>query len=345
MEEMTQEEMAAIEELKELKAKSGKTKPYENSWTAEEAEQTPLLDLSPLLPDLTPEQLEEMEKIKEEQAAQVERERERVKEQYGIDNDKEISRILLREKEQKECEDCLGLPCKKRQNKCVQIFICPYTVKGVTWAKIEYLNCKYEVMHQKQTAIQRKFGLSRIPTEYLGKTFDDYNVDSNNAYAVEVAKKLIEYPDKGAYFFGNVGTGKTFLAAIIAQEVMKQGRQVFFATVPTISTKIRSTFNTKEKLTEGDILEKLYTVPTLILDDIGIEKPTRFVCSTLCNIFNERYNARLQTIMTSNYPLKALENIFNNPTDEKEPTFDGSRIYDRCKQMCIPIELKGNSRR
>lgn len=291
-------------------------------------------------------ELEAMRKI------QLEMEGDRVRKQYGVVENRDVIKILDVEAEITKCRNCEGLPCKKEmfdhQNETPTVTFDKEKNKVVS----RYQLCHYEKMRR----FNKKFGLAKIPPEYLGKTFEDYQVDANNTQAVKVAKKLIEIPDKGAFFYGNVGTGKTLLAAIIAQEVIKSGREVIFATVPMISAKIRSTFNRtpkrnaigelmyKQPLTEEEILDKLATVPTLILDDVGMEKPTRFVCSTLCNIFNERYNARLQTIMTSNYSLKELEKIFNNPSDDGA-TLDGTRMYDRCKQMCFPIELKGNSRR
>ena len=271
--------------------------------------------------------------------------RDRINAQYGVElSGEEIYRILKAEKEMAQCEGCAGLPCRKRKNP----YLRPH-IKGYN-ADLDYVVicnefCKYEHERRLKLKIEKMAGLSRIPAEYQGKTFADYEVDADNAYAVEIAWGLIDRPKNGAYFFGNVGTGKTLLTAIMAQEIVRRGRQVIFATVPNISKQIRSTFGGNSKNTEVEILEQLETVPTLILDDIGIEKPTRFVCSTLCNLFNERYNARLQTIMTSNYTLKQLEYIFNHPADSKEETFDGSRIYDRCKQMCTPVELAGGSRR
>ena len=273
---------------------------------------------------------------------QLEMEGERVRNDYGEVTDNQVIEILKAEREKKQCEGCKGLPCQKRSRKCFVPSI-GYSAE-LKYVDIYHYLCKYEMTRRNYVKLQKKFGLAKIPAEYLGKTFEDYKVDANNSYAVEVAKALIEKPNNGAYFYGSVGTGKTLLAAIMAQEILRAGREVAFATVPTISMKIRSTFKQNANVTESDVLEKLFTIPTLILDDIGMEKPTRFICSMLANIFNERYNARLQTIMTSNYKLKELETIFNNPTDG-EPTFDGTRIYDRCKQMCVPVELKGKSRR
>lgn len=275
--------------------------------------------------------------------AKIQAESGRLRGIYGEISDYEISQIIRAEKEIAACKNCSGFPCKKvkRQNTT------PKIIYNSEYREIIVMeaDCKYEKARRAQLTLKRRYGLSKIPPEYSGKTFADYKVDANNSYAVEVAKALIDRPNNGAYFFGSVGTGKTLLAAITAQEIIRRGRQAIFATIPTISMQLRSTFNTNAPISETEILEKLTTVPTLILDDVGVEKATRFVCSTLANIFNERYNARLQTIMTSNYRLKELEKIFNNPTDSKEPTLDGTRIYDRCKQMCTPVEFKGKSRR
>ncbi len=266
---------------------------------------------------------------------------ERICTQYGV-TEKDVYPILQAEKEIAQCEGCTGLPCQKKSNK----FVIPRVITDElpNYTAIRYFKCQRGFESEMQAKIDKMQGLSKIPPEYVGKTFADYDVDERNNIAVEMAKRLIERPDKGAYFFGNVGTGKTLLAAITAQEIIKRGRQVIFATVPAISKQLRSTFGSNSKTTEAEILEQLETAQTLILDDVGMEKPTRFVCSTLCNLFNERYNSRLQTIMTSNYTLKQLADIFNNPTDGGT-TLDGTRIYDRCKQMCMPVELKGESRR
>ena len=147
---------------------------------------------------------------------------------------------------------------------------------------IRRATCNYVKAQHKQQQIEEIQTFLKISPEYEGKTFADYDVDDNNAYAVKAAKYLIEHPDKGAFFYGTVGTGKTLLAAIIAQEIIKRGRQVIFATVPEISMQLRSTFNRVPKrdstgenlieqpLTESEILDRLINVPTLMLDDVGM---------------------------------------------------------------------------
>ena len=72
--------------------------------------------------------------------------------------------------------------------------------------------------------------------------------------------------DKGALFYGATGTGKTLLAAIVAQEKMKQGISTVFASVPDLLMDIRDSFGTGRTV---EILRTVQKVPCLVLDDLG----------------------------------------------------------------------------
>lgn len=268
----------------------------------------------------------------------------RIEEQYGTPEctRADCFEVLHAESELAQCENCKGFPCQKKLNKTFRAkIVYDDRIKRLC---VRYYFCEYEKERRFQKETEKLLGKSQIPKEYQGKTWEDYQVDEFNDLAVKVAKRLIEVEGKGAFFYGNVGTGKTLLASIIAGEMVKKRQGVIFITVPTISSQLRSTFKPNSPVTETAILEKLYTVPVLILDDVGLEKSTRFICGILANIFNERYNRNLKTIITSNYTPENLEYIFNHPSDDGE-SLDGSRIYDRWKKMCFPVELKGKSRR
>ena len=272
---------------------------------------------------------------------------------YGKENlanrsDNQIWLIHQAEKEIAQCENCSGLPCQKRRN---PLFV-PKVNFDNTGGKnygvdIRFVSCPYSAAQTQSAKIDRLQGLSKIPPQYVGKTFDDYDVDADNENAVEIANGLINDPTLGgAYLYGGIGTGKTFLAAIMAQEIIKRGRQVLFVKLPKISERLRSTYGRNQNNhTEGDYLRPLFEVPTLILDDIGIEKATGFICEKLNLIIDERYSAQLQTIITSNLPLKELQAVLNNPIDAKNFSMIGDRVVDRLQSMCIVAELTGRSRR
>lgn len=275
--------------------------------------------------------------------------RETLADKYGSESietlkDFDVAELFKAEKEIAQCDSCDGLHCQKKRN---QWLIPNVKFDSVCRIDIRRCPCQYSAAIEHKAKVKKLQGLSQIPPQYEGKTFDDYTVDADNQDAVEIASFLINDDNKGAYFFGNVGTGKTFLAAIMAQEIIKRGRQVLFVKLPKLSELIRATYNKQNQSgnTERDYLRPLFEVPTLILDDVGIEKPTSFICEKLNLIIDERYSSNLQTIITSNLSLEELQATLNKPVDTKNFSKVGDRVVDRLQTMCVAIELTGGSRR
>lgn len=288
---------------------------------------------------LTTEELRQMMKeIAAEKERKINLNRRRLEKIYTRDlNDAEVLKLLDFEEEKRECDDCIGLPCNKKHgfSKCVPLV--EWTNFGLI---IRYRECLYQLQCRKDIQVANNRAVSNVPYIYRGKTLEDFIVDSNNASGVKYARKA-KTIQRGAYFFGERGTGKTFLAAIIAQEFLTAGYTVLFEKVPNISTKIRSAYSQGEN--EEQILKALKRVDLLILDDIGAEKSTTFLGSVLCNIIDSRYDKEKMTIITSNLSLEDLRRQLDNATDGIN--FNGSRIVDRLRSMCKPILFKGESRR
>ena len=233
-----------------------------------------------------------------------------------------------------ECRGCNGIDCHKAPTKRWR-----YPVLSIEDGEevVRLVHCNVG----KQRDRQCKFRSSRIPARYLGKTFDDYSVDRFNRSAVEFAKN-VQQLNFGAYFYGECGTGKTFLASIIAQEFMRAGKSVLFVKVPSLLDDIKATFNGNGK--ELDLLDELRATTLVVLDDFGMEKPTQWAGSTLCKVLDMRYdNPDAVTIITSNMSPTELATHLNNASDGKN--LNGSRIADRCREICKPILLKGTTRR
>lgn len=285
---------------------------------------------------------EELAKMIGEIAAEKERKinlnRRRLEKIYTRDlTDAEVLKLLEFEDEKRECDDCIGLPCNKKHgfSKCVPLV--EWTNFGLI---IRYRECIYQLQRRKDIEVTNNRSVSNVPPIYRGKTLQDFIVDSDNASGVKYAKKA-KTIQRGAYFFGERGTGKTFLASIIAQEFLSAGYTVLFEKVPDISAKIRGAYTRGEN--EEQILKALKRVDLLILDDIGAEKATMFLGSILCNVIDNRYDREKMTIITSNLSLEDLRKQLDNATDGI--SFNGSRIVDRLRSMCKPILFKGSSRR
>lgn len=241
----------------------------------------------------------------------------------------------LAEKVADECAECSGCTgdCLKASNRWYYPKISIEDGKEV----VRQIRCNFA----KQRDIARKFRSSRIPDRYVGKTFEDYRVDANNHEAVTFAQQALNLKH-GAYFYGECGTGKTFLASIVAQEFLREGKSVLFVKVPGLLDDIKATFNGQGR--ELELLDELRAATLVVLDDFGMEKPTQWAGATLCKVLDMRYDNPIgRTLVTSNLSPSELSQHLNNAVDGSN--LNGSRIFDRLKEICKPFILKGVSRR
>ena len=147
---------------------------------------------------------------------------------------------------------------------------------------------------------------------------------------------------KSYYIWGGVGTGKTHLICAMANSLLKslyEKKKLSSYTLPRIANvngillEIKQTFQNKSEKSEQDIIYQYTSYPCLILDDLGVEKPSEWVTQTLYAIVDTRYNDSKQTCFTSNLSLdKISEKI-------------GDRIPSRIAEMCEIVQIKGRDRR
>ena len=151
--------------------------------------------------------------------------------------------------------------------------------------------------------------------------------------------------ERGYYFHGPVGTGKTDTAVSVLKNIILNTEPVFefgvyrlpenlamFVSVPMMLLNIRSSFKS-ETADEMDLIKKYVKPEILIMDDLGTEKVTEWVMQTLYVIINSRYEEEKQTLITSN---NSLDEIRKNLND---------KIASRITAMTEIIELKGIDRR
>lgn len=105
---------------------------------------------------------------------------------------------------------------------------------------------------------------------------------------------------------GGYGSGKTHLAAAVANERIRRGHMALFLVVPAFLSRLRSLVAAND--TSGDqLFEAALSTPLLVLDDLGTQSSSPWVDEKLFLIFNERYNARLPTVITTNYDIGKLD--------------------------------------
>lgn len=152
---------------------------------------------------------------------------------------------------------------------------------------------------------------------------DDWR-DLERAYALCLA--YARQPVDWLYLWGDVGTGKSHLAAAIAQYVAGTGVATSYVSAPALFRFVRSGMSDHSADAR---LEALHTVDLLVIDDLGTEHLTAWATTVLFDLVNQRYIQDLPTVITSNLHFDDLPD----------------RIADRIAERAQVLRLSGSSYR
>lgn len=163
------------------------------------------------------------------------------------------------------------------------------------------------------------------------------NDDGESGQVMSVARKYVENFEKmrsdgkGLLLFGDVGSGKTFAAACIANALIEKG-------IPCMMTNFARIANTVQGMFDGrqEYYDSFNEFPLLVIDDLSAERKTEYMQEIVFNVIDSRYRAGMPLIITSNLTAEELK----NPADVAY-----RRIFSRVLEMCIPLEVKGADRR
>lgn len=209
----------------------------------------------------------------------------------------------------------------------------PYCICKCTQAKE---TAEHDRILQQAKVLNAHHTLSRADSLMLRSTFreDKYPDCPMSKIAHEYVSRWDSFyrvKNLGLYIFGNVGVGKTFYASCIANEIAN----IYGSTVKALSitTALNELYSTSDK---SGYISDLASYDLLILDDFGTERRTDYTTEQIFSIIDERYKAQKPLIVTSNFDYPSLERVYD---------IQQQRINDRIRDMCIPIEHKGESKR
>lgn len=193
---------------------------------------------------------------------------------------------------------------------------------------------KEMILKERQEKISHLTKSSNIPKRYRNATFESFN-PKDNPRALEIAKKFVmNFPEyKGLLLAGPVGTGKTHLAAAIANSLLNKLYSVYFGNVVDIMGFIKSTYNQDSEISERDAISIMTDkVDLFIIDDLGKENNTEYTLSMLYQLINRVYENEKPIIITTN---------FNSIELARKLGERGQAIVSRITEMCEPVIFKG----
>lgn len=192
-----------------------------------------------------------------------------------------------------------------------------------------------EKKRQEMQRLERLKASSLMDAKLKAARLDGYQVDGDNQKIYNLAGNYVKRFDEmyekrqGLLFWGAVGTGKSYTAACIANELLDQMIPVVMTSFVKILQNIQGNPDEEERIMAGLNVAKL-----LIIDDLGAERSTDYALEKVHNIIDSRYLSGKPLILTTNMTLKDMQ---------ESEDIRYRRIYDRIFEMCFPVRFAGRS--
>ena len=152
--------------------------------------------------------------------------------------------------------------------------------------------------------------------EYYDKTVDPKLKVSPYDHMSRVLRYCQNYADnfnshsESILMKGATGLGKTHLSLAIANEAIKRGYGVIYASAPQLVSKLEKIyFSNKE---DDSTFDMLVECDLLIIDDLGTEFHSQFSVSQLYNIFNSRMLSNKPVIINTNLTIRDLQENYTD---------------------------------
>jgi DNA replication protein DnaC len=141
---------------------------------------------------------------------------------------------------------------------------------------------------------------------------------------------------------GNVGTGKSHLAAACVRSALENGKRAYFRVWGDYLRRLQMSWGTGAEEREADIVEELTDGWLVVLDDLDKRRGTEWGREMLFSFVNTRYNRRLPTIITLNTLYEP------DPVAPGRLVLDallGTATLDRILELASVVEFDGESYR
>jgi DNA replication protein DnaC len=165
--------------------------------------------------------------------------------------------------------------------------------------------CAVSAAWKVRERIERIIPSSRMPPRLKECTFSSF-LTGRACKSVVFAKRLAFSAGQAGetiVLAGDTGVGKTHLAAAIVNYVPTKGRSAILVSFVALLNDLRSSLSAgKDVSSSSQIFEVLKSADCLALDDVGQEVRSDYADSCLFQIVDDRYNARSQLVITTNYP-------------------------------------------
>ena len=194
---------------------------------------------------------------------------------------------------------------------------------------------KQKDYEEETRRIERLKVASLMDAKLKSATLKTFTQKEDNQKLYTIVKNYVDNfetfykSNRGLLFWGTVGTGKSYAAACIANELLNRKTPVVMTSFVKVLQVIQD--NTEN---ETEFVNRLCAARLLIIDDLGTERNTDYALEKVYNVIDSRYRTGKPLILTTNLNLQDMQ---------MTQDIRYQRIYDRIFEMCHPVMVNGTS--
>lgn len=192
-----------------------------------------------------------------------------------------------------------------------------------------------EVEQRQQTELLRRISMARLP-KYHDLDLYDFKMANGLVRAqLEQLRELLWLEQNyNIIFMGPSGVGKTFVAAGLTYEAVKNGYKAYFYTMSELSTIFKMREITSSAMSAYNRLLKAHL---LVIDDIMLFPMKKNEAVAFFNLINQLFEKCSIVITTNKSPREWGETL--------EDEVLATALLDRLLYRCEVVKLKGKSYR
>lgn len=216
---------------------------------------------------------------------------------------------------------------------------------------VTYVPTEDLLKKQSDQALRQRVKAIGMQKDIREATLETYDITIERQEALTAALQFIEdYPKdpkgfhKGLYLQGSYGVGKTYLLAVIANELAKLGVQSTLLNFSEFAVEMKQAIASNSTGEKVDVIKK---TPVLMIDDIGADYMGSWIRDDVLGVILQyRMQEQLPTFFSSNFSMLQLEKEHLMVTKEgNEEPMKAGRIMERIRYLSKEIKMVGNNRR
>ena len=175
-------------------------------------------------------------------------------------------------------------------------------------------------MAQRLLAYSNLGYLSKYSFENIAEKGKNRSEENASAFS-DAFKKSSDFavaPKGWLVLSGPHGSGKTHLAAAIANRCISVGKPTFFIYVTDLIDHLRYSFSPDSELAYRELFDQVKNSPILILDGVSSRTSTPWAQEKLIQILNHRAAGKMPTVVTTAEKISSLDPFIKSRIEDRE---------------------------